>query len=347
MIVALEDDPGADRRDRRVRLRGPPGLRRLPHAPAVRRLARGGVRAEGHRRAVRGDLAARRRDRLVGAGASAAASDEEVLAQARRDPRRDARPRDDDVRGQDRLRALARGRAAGGPPGPRAGRRPRDRAVRARGPGRVRRRELDGRGRRRWPPRRTSMRSTSTSSRSPSATRTSSGSARSPGARACRCARTWSSSTPTARCRWRWPPARARSTTSPACTPTTSRRSPPPSAPPCCCPARSSSAPRRPRPAARWPTPGAICVLATDCNPGTSPIASLPLIIGLAVRRYGWIGARGARRVHAQRRVGARLDDRGSIEVGKRADLVLLDGAGRARPVPLRPQPGGGGASTA
>ncbi len=33
---------------------------------------------------------------------------------------------------------------------------------------------------------------------------------------------------------------------------------------------------------------GAICVLATDLNPGTSPIASMPLIIGLAVRRYGW-----------------------------------------------------------
>jgi imidazolonepropionase len=33
---------------------------------------------------------------------------------------------------------------------------------------------------------------------------------------------------------------------------------------------------------------GAICVLATDFNPGTSPVASMPLIIGLAVRRYGW-----------------------------------------------------------
>ena len=33
---------------------------------------------------------------------------------------------------------------------------------------------------------------------------------------------------------------------------------------------------------------GAICVLATDFNPGTSPILSIPLIIGIAVRRYGW-----------------------------------------------------------
>ena len=28
-------------------------------------------------------------------------------------------------------------------------------------------------------------------------------------------------------------------------------------------------------------------VLATDANPGTSPIFSLPLIVGLGVRRYG------------------------------------------------------------
>ena len=86
---------------------------------------------------------------------------------------------------------------------------------------------------------------------------------------------------------------------------------------------------------------GAICVLATDCNPGTSPVASLPLVIGLAVRRYGWTRARGARRVHAQRRLGARRSsERGSIEVGKRADLVVLDAPVEHIAVPLRPQPG-------
>jgi imidazolonepropionase len=71
---------------------------------------------------------------------------------------------------------------------------------------------------------------------------------------------------------------------------------------------------------------GAICVLATDCNPGTSPVASLPLVIGLAVRRYGWTvrEALAACTLNAAWVLG--LGDRGSVEVGKRADLLLLDG---------------------
>jgi imidazolonepropionase len=70
---------------------------------------------------------------------------------------------------------------------------------------------------------------------------------------------------------------------------------------------------------------GAICVLATDCNPGTSPVASLPLIVGLAVRRYGWSAreALAACTLNAAWVLG--LHDRGSIEVGKRADLLVLD----------------------
>ena len=79
---------------------------------------------------------------------------------------------------------------------------------------------------------------------------------------------------------------------------------------------------------------GAICVLATDCNPGTSPIASLPLIVGIAVRRSGWSAreALAACTLNAAWVLG--LADRGSIEVGKRADLVLLDG--RVEHVPYR-----------
>jgi imidazolonepropionase len=71
---------------------------------------------------------------------------------------------------------------------------------------------------------------------------------------------------------------------------------------------------------------GAICVLATDCNPGTSPVASLPVVIGLAVRRYGWSvrEALAACTLNAAWVLG--FGDRGSIEVGKRGDLVVLDG---------------------
>lgn len=71
----------------------------------------------------------------------------------------------------------------------------------------------------------------------------------------------------------------------------------------------------------------AICVLATDLNPGTSPIASLPLIIGLAVRRYGWSARRALAAVTLNAAWVLRLHETlGSLEVGKRADVVLLDG---------------------
>ena len=72
---------------------------------------------------------------------------------------------------------------------------------------------------------------------------------------------------------------------------------------------------------------GAIGVLATDLNPGTSPVASMPVIVGLAVRRYGWSvrEALAACTLNAAWVLGLH-GDRGSLEVGKRADLVVLDG---------------------
>jgi imidazolonepropionase len=80
---------------------------------------------------------------------------------------------------------------------------------------------------------------------------------------------------------------------------------------------------------------GAIVVLATDCNPGTSPVQSLPLVAGLAVRRYGW----SVREALLAMTLNAawvlqRSDEVGSIEVGKRGDLVVLDGP--AEHVPYR-----------
>jgi imidazolonepropionase len=71
---------------------------------------------------------------------------------------------------------------------------------------------------------------------------------------------------------------------------------------------------------------GALGVLATDLNPGTSPIASLPLIVGLAVRRYGWSAVEAIMAITLNAAwVLRRSGELGSLEVGKRADLVLLD----------------------
>ena len=71
---------------------------------------------------------------------------------------------------------------------------------------------------------------------------------------------------------------------------------------------------------------GAICVLATDANPGTSPIVSLPLIAGLAVRRYGWSVKEALLAITLNAAYVAWTYEKGSIEIGKHADLVLLDG---------------------
>jgi imidazolonepropionase len=71
---------------------------------------------------------------------------------------------------------------------------------------------------------------------------------------------------------------------------------------------------------------GAICVLATDANPGTSPIVSLPLIVGLGVRRYGWSAREALLAVTLNAAwVLRRSADTGSLEVGKRADVLVLD----------------------
>jgi imidazolonepropionase len=72
---------------------------------------------------------------------------------------------------------------------------------------------------------------------------------------------------------------------------------------------------------------GAICALATGANPVTAPVASLPLVMALAVRHYRWT----AREALLACTLNAawvldRSDEVGSIETGKAADLVILDG---------------------
>lgn len=68
----------------------------------------------------------------------------------------------------------------------------------------------------------------------------------------------------------------------------------------------------------------ALLALATNYNPGTSPTCSIPFVIALAVR-YGGLGvaeAIVASTVNPAAVLG--LNDRGVIEPGRRADLVLL-----------------------
>jgi imidazolonepropionase len=80
---------------------------------------------------------------------------------------------------------------------------------------------------------------------------------------------------------------------------------------------------------------GAIAVLATDLNPGTSPVASMPVIVGLGVRRYRWSVREAllAATLNAAWVLGW-SDELGSLEYGKRADVLLLDGP--AEHVPYR-----------
>lgn len=79
-------------------------------------------------------------------------------------------------------------------------------------------------------------------------------------------------------------------------------------------------------PARRLIEAGVPVALATDCNPGSSNTESLPTILTLAVFEAGLsIGeALTAATLNAACTVGLG-DEIGSIEAGKRADLVLLD----------------------
>jgi imidazolonepropionase len=82
---------------------------------------------------------------------------------------------------------------------------------------------------------------------------------------------------------------------------------------------------------------GAAIAIATDFNPGTSPICSMPEAIAMAATVYGIppLEAVTASTLNPAWVLGL-ADDRGSLEVGKRADLVLIDGDSPAS-IPYRP----------
>ena len=69
---------------------------------------------------------------------------------------------------------------------------------------------------------------------------------------------------------------------------------------------------------------GGLIALSSNYNPGTAPTHSMPLVIALAVRYGGLTLAEAitASTVNAAAVLG--LNDRGTIEVGRRADLILL-----------------------
>ncbi len=69
---------------------------------------------------------------------------------------------------------------------------------------------------------------------------------------------------------------------------------------------------------------GGALALATNCNPGTAPTLSMPLVIALAVRFCGLSPEEAivASTVNPAALLG--FSDRGTIEAGMRADLILL-----------------------
>ncbi len=72
---------------------------------------------------------------------------------------------------------------------------------------------------------------------------------------------------------------------------------------------------------------GALCAIATGCHPVRAPVTSMPLVIGLAARLHGWsvLEALAACTLNAAWVLGL-SEATGSLEVGKRADVLLLDG---------------------
>jgi imidazolonepropionase len=95
----------------------------------------------------------------------------------------------------------------------------------------------------------------------------------------------------------------------------------------------------------RAPTPpvdalrgaGAAIALGTDLNPGTSPVASMPEAIAFACTSYGLGPLEALTAATANPAFVLGMDDRlGTLEVGKRADLLLLEQT-RFAQVPYRP----------
>jgi imidazolonepropionase len=82
---------------------------------------------------------------------------------------------------------------------------------------------------------------------------------------------------------------------------------------------------------------GAALAIATDFNPGTSAVSSMPEAIAFACTSYGLAPLEALTAATANPAFVLDLDDRlGTLDVGKRADVLLLEDASFAQ-VPYRP----------
>jgi len=92
-----------------------------------------------------------------------------------------------------------------------------------------------------------------------------------------------------------------------------------------------------PAPVAALRDAGAALAIATDLNPGTSPVCSMPETLTMACSLYGMTPLEALTAATANPAWVLGIDDKvGSLEPGKRADLLLLDGPSFAH-VPYRP----------
>lgn len=82
---------------------------------------------------------------------------------------------------------------------------------------------------------------------------------------------------------------------------------------------------------------GVVVALASDCNPGTSYTTSMPLMVALGVRECGLTPAEAIRAATAGGAAALRRVDVGYLDVGARADLIVLDAPS---PVHLAYRPG-------
>ena len=78
-------------------------------------------------------------------------------------------------------------------------------------------------------------------------------------------------------------------------------------------------------PARRLLEAGVLVALATDCNPGTSFTTSMPFVIALAVRELGMSPAEALLAATSGGAQALGQTDIGHLQVGARADLVVLD----------------------